>query len=717
MTPPSIVQSILTDPADALITLHRLADMGKQDADVAALQESLPGMLEIAGENLLARLAEAYHLISRGQSDQELLLVGLRKLRAGLSDPGAQALHHANEAARLYSLCEQAIEAETIAAITDLLPALQSVRSEDKSFELADLADTLHELIPAAKSLFAYERVDSTQDRLAYLAATIEHLHEVDRKARVLGATDSPIVQRIVDRWLAIATSRLGDLKTRAQITCQLVTHRTWQSDSITLALRLHNQGHGTALNLRVSLSEDPGYSLLDGVVIVDRLVAGDEIQVELRLRPRQEPGGTHFRARFIVLYDDLRGSNQVEHYADLVHLVAPEGAFQFIPNPYVIGTPLKMGSPLFFGREDVFSFIQENFAAAHHNNLVLIGQRRTGKSSLLKQLPLRLGEGYVPVYLDGQSIALDPGLPAFFLNLAMEISYALEDRGVSFEAPSLSDFAERPAYHFERSFLRRVRKAIGDRHLTLLLDEFEELGSAVRRGTLDDSVFGFLRHLIQHGEGISMIFCGTHRLEELPTDYWSVLLNVSLYRHIGFLTYPEAVGLIQDPVAPFGLRYDDLALDKIWHVTSGHPYFLQLLCHSLVNHHNRSQRSYVTVADVNAALDEIMATGEAHFAHLWTESTSEERLILTALSRMMTLTGRVTPAQVSDYLAERGIALDRQTIGNTLHRLTLRDILAAKAGSGGIEFDGSYRWQLGLLGLWVEKYKSLGRLREETRP
>jgi hypothetical protein len=233
----------------------------------------------------------------------------------------------------------------------------------------------------------------------------------------------------------------------------------------------------------------------------------------------------------------------------------------------------------------------------------------------------------------------------------------------------------------------------------------------------LDDSVFGFLRHLIQHGEGISMIFCGTHRLEELPTDYWSVLLNVSLYRHIGFLTYPEAVGLIQDPVAPFGLRYDDLALDKIWHVTSGHPYFLQLLCHSLVNHHNRSQRSYVTVADVNAALDEIMATGEAHFAHLWTESTSEERLILTALSRMMTLTGRVTPAQVSDYLAERGIALDRQTIGNTLHRLTLRDILAAKAGSGGIEFDGSYRWQLGLLGLWVEKYKSLGRLREETRP
>jgi hypothetical protein len=247
-----------------------------------------------------------------------------------------------------------------------------------------------------------------------------------------------------------------------------------------------------------------------------------------------------------------------------------------------------------------------------------------------------------------------------------------------------------------------------------LLLDEFEELESAVRRGNLDSSVFGFLRHLIQHSEDLSVIFCGTHRMEELAADYWSVLFNISLYRHVAFLQQAEAFKLIQEPVGGFGMKYDDLALDKMWRVTAGHPYFLQLLCHSLVNQHNKSKRNYVTVADVNAALDEILASGEAHFIFLWTESTREERLALTALSRMMPLTGQANPVQVSDYLAERGVPLDRRAVSEALHHLALRDILnrTAKDGAEG----EAYRWQLGLLGLWVEKYKSLSRVVDEVR-
>ena len=137
------------------------------------------------------------------------------------------------------------------------------------------------------------------------------------------------------------------------------------------------------------------------------------------------------------------------------------EPVFQLIPNPYVAGTPLEAGSPLFFGREDLFNFIGENLNAAHRNNLVLIGQRRTGKSSLLKQLPLRLGEGYIPVYLDGQSIALDPGMAAFFSHLALEIGLALEERGFVVQIPGIEEFTQRPAYTFEYVFMRGVRDEI----------------------------------------------------------------------------------------------------------------------------------------------------------------------------------------------------------------------------------------------------------------
>jgi len=138
------------------------------------------------------------------------------------------------------------------------------------------------------------------------------------------------------------------------------------------------------------------------------------------------------------------------------------------------------------------------------------------------------------------------------------------------------------------------------------------------------------------------------------------------------------------------------------------------LLCHNLVNRHNRSERNYVTVAEVNAALGEILAAGEAHFIYLWTESSYEERLALTALSRMMPLTGRATPVQVADYLAEHGVTMERRLVAQTLHRLVLRDILRSSAANGAESTD-VYSWQMGLLGLWVEKYKSLSRVVDEV--
>jgi hypothetical protein len=215
----------------------------------------------------------------------------------------------------------------------------------------------------------------------------------------------------------------------------------------------------------------------------------------------------------------------------------------------------------------------------------------------------------------------------------------------------------------------------------------------------------------MQHVSDISFIFCGTHRLEELAADYWHVLFNISLYQRVGHLSQTEAMQLIQQPVAAYGMQYDDLALDKLWRMTTGHPYYLQLLCHSLVNNHNKTQRNYVSVADVNVALEEILSAGEAHFIYLWTESSLEERMTLVAISRLIPLTGSVHAAQVVDYLVERGLSVEHRAIREAMYRLMLRDLLKVEE----LERESIYRWQLGLLGLWVEKYKSLGRVVDEV--
>jgi len=359
---------------------------------------------------------------------------------------------------------------------------------------------------------------------------------------------DRPIIERLVNTWLTVVTGVMSELQTRARLACRLLTRRTWSDEVITLTLAVRNEGRGAALDVRVSLAPAPEYTLLDEAVQIERLAAGEERRIEVRVRPRLAQNVSQFRANFALLYDDPHAAGQLDHFADVVYLLVDAGEFQFIANPYVVGTPLQTGSPLFFGRDDIIQVIQENLLAAHQNNLVLIGQRRTGKTSLLKQLPARLDERYVPVYLDGQSLALDPGLANFFYSLATEISFALEDQGFELTTGfELAAFADSPAATFERSFLPVVYRAMGERCLLLLLDEFEELETSVRRGNLDPSIFGFLRHLIQHTANLSVIFCGTHHLEELVADYWSVLFNISLYRHVAFLSREEALRLIQE--------------------------------------------------------------------------------------------------------------------------------------------------------------------------
>ncbi|MBN2084682.1 MAG: AAA family ATPase [Anaerolineales bacterium] len=704
---------ILLHPEQALLEFHRLTQEARDNPESAALVANLPNALDNVKASRLARLAEGYGYLLESHTSPEMLPVALRTVTVQLQEltDSGKAPRGTAEALGAYSACTDAIAVRSVSEIAGW--HWGSDAPEGGEDFLSGLNAMLAELHAAAVSLQAFERVDTVQDKLAYLAGAIERLGRLHHSAATaLGAADRPLVRRIAEHWMAVATGAMGELQSRAQIVCELLTRHTWQEDVVTIALALRNTGRGAAVRVEVRLLPSSEYKLIDETAQLEHLGPGEEAQVGLRICPS---GVRRFRALFEIRYTDPRGPDQCDSFADAVQLLETSGEFHAIPNPYVIGTPLRAGSPLFFGREDVMTFLLDHLTAAHRNNLVLIGQRRTGKSSLLKQLPLRLGTDFLPVYLDGQALGLDPGMPAFLHSIASEIAFAMEDRGLKVAAPALADFAENPTSHFERGFLPEVRRQLGSRPLLLLLDEFEELESSVRRGTLDAAVFPFLRHLIQHSENLSVVFCGTHRLEELASNYWSVLFNISLYRHIGFLSREDASRLIQEPVAEGGMQFDDLALDKIWRVTAGHPYFLQLVCHNLVNLHNRQQRSYVTVGDVNTALDEILTTGEAHFVYLWMESSPAQKLALFAMSQLGSA-GFLTPLQAAEDLARRGAPVERPELIGAFQRLAARDIFSVVQRPDQ-PFGEAYGWKLGLLGMWVEKSRTLRHILEERNP
>jgi hypothetical protein len=222
-----------------------------------------------------------------------------------------------------------------------------------------------------------------------------------------------------------------------------------------------------------------------------------------------------------------------------------------------------------------------------------------------------------------------------------------------------------------------------------------------VASGKLEPAIFPFLRHLMQHVEGLGFIFVGTHRLEAL---------NIALYKHVALLSEREARELIIKPVAAeCGLRYDDLAVDEMLRVTAGHPYFLQLVCHALVNYANRERRGYLTIRDVNDVLEEMLELGEAHFAFLWDQSSPPERLVLASLSRLLGYELTVTASQVAELLAERGATVEEQHVTEVLRRLVERDIVREVRGQ-----PPRYEYKIELVRLWVERHKTLARVVEE---
>ena len=84
------------------------------------------------------------------------------------------------------------------------------------------------------------------------------------------------------------------------------------------------------------------------------------------------------------------------------------------IVNPYIAGSPVK-DATMFFGREDVYAWLRQHLHGAYQDNIiVLYGERRSGKTSILYQMKEGLGDDRdIPVLLDLQGMGLE-GIDGF---------------------------------------------------------------------------------------------------------------------------------------------------------------------------------------------------------------------------------------------------------------------------------------------------------------
>lgn len=288
------------------------------------------------------------------------------------------------------------------------------------------------------------------------------------------------------------------------------------------------------------------------------------------------------------------------------------------IPQPYVAGPALdpEKAANLLRGRADLFRELETLLLAPVQPVLLLYGGRRTGKTSFLNFLPRALGGDFLPLLVDLQGMASVSSLEGMARHLAKSIQESAQ-RARNLSLPAWDDDAlRRDPFDAILTWFDAVEKRAPQRTLLLCLDEFERLDEVVQAAG-SRAILNFLRHVMQHRRRWTLLFSGSHRLDELPA-YWSDYLINTRALHISYLSPEDTRDLILYPAPDFPPIYAPEAVDEIVRLTRGQPYLTQLMGFELVEWLNRVRAKRVNLDDVRNILPVIFERGYEYFDEFW---------------------------------------------------------------------------------------------------
>lgn len=392
-----------------------------------------------------------------------------------------------------------------------------------------------------------------------------------------------------------------------------------------------------------------------------------------------------------------------IAHIADtwlknLLEIAGEIGEFSItepVRNPYVVGDPVE--GNLFVGREDVLSQLEELWVMGQQlQSIVLYGHRRMGKTSILKNSANCLGASITVVYVNLLSLGnISQGVGEMLMAISDEIAMT-----VNIPAPDDADLLNLPYRTFER-YLKQVDTQLGEKGLIIALDEFEQIEEFIADGQIHQDFIKFLRGLVQMSSKVAFVFAGLHTLEEMTEDYFHPFFASIIPIHVGFLTLESTHQLLANPTEDFPLDYIGETLDRIYALTAGQPYLIQLVGFWLVRRYNnqvfeqRSPRDPVfTVEDVEAIINDpkFYKQGRYYFTGVWSQAEQGaygQQAILKAITPH--------PEGLSMDALAQATGMEEETLHKALETLKRHDVIQETERRWHIIVELFRRWVLDL--------------------
>jgi hypothetical protein len=327
--------------------------------------------------------------------------------------------------------------------------------------------------------------------------------------------------------------------------------------------------------------------------------------------------------------------------------------------NPYIAGH--WVSGTEFYGRPTIV----EDILHGPDDHLWVMGLRRTGKTSLLRQTELlsRQDDLYLPLFWDMQGCHTPD-------DFALALYEGVEEATACFAVLGMNV----PAWEGQGLFallgaLARLAQEKG-RCLLLLVDEAECLNYLARDLP---HMLQRLRRVLQRGPHIRTVLASSKRLgalHELCRNWeTSPFLHGFALHYLGGLESEESTALIRQHQAARPVRAAPDVVAQIRQLTGDHPYLLQLLCSRLF-----SEGSLRPVTDDDLAFVDAQMAG--FLLNDFVALADPERAILRALSSGQHLPAGTDPAYLHGLTALGVLRYegDGHAIGNAFFARWLRE-------------------------------------------
>jgi tetratricopeptide (TPR) repeat protein len=363
-----------------------------------------------------------------------------------------------------------------------------------------------------------------------------------------------------------------------------------------------------------------------------------------------------------------------------------------FPTNPYIVGNPVG-NTHVFVGRNDILEEVWRIVVHdAEENAIVLYGQRRIGKTSVLQELEARLPkEGLQPIFFDLQNKAEWP-LGRVLKELADKISALL--------AVPPPDLGDEPESTFRDVWLPEILKLLHtSTSLVLLLDEFDVLANPESEQA-GAAFFPYLHNLLNTNPiHLNCVFAIGRNIDDLSTIALSLFKDIPA-KLVSLLSHTETVKLVHLSQNNETLNWsNDEAVEKIWQLTNGHPFLTQALCsHIWERLHNQNPTfcPTVTLTDVEEAIPDTLSSRRNTLEWLWDGLPPAERVVASILASVEAKV--ITEIQLEELLRKSGVQLIIRELQNAPRLLQEWDLIEM--------VDQGYRFRVELLRRWIAEYK-----------